>query len=401
MSFSDTNSNEAFVLNTDLQGVIEKVIFNSLIDPRLALTGKNFASVLENKISKRLLDFIHQVNHRKVMVDFPINLNDQANIIHLTGVLLENKIWIVGNSVPNSMMRLINEMQLINNEQANQIRSLVKANYEESKTIDQENTSFLEELSKLNNELINTQRELSRRNAELTRLNELKNQFLGMAAHDIRNPLGVIMAYAEFLLEETKETIDEEYLSILQTIHNSAVFLLKLIEDLLDVSKIEAGKLELKKTNTDLIALAKNNIAQNNILAGKKQIEVVLDTIEKRLKFYFDPHKIEQVFNNLISNAVKFSSPGSEVHVVITRQGNQVNISVNDQGVGISKKHLNQIFLPFNLATSKGTAGEKSTGLGLFIVKTIIEGHGGKITVDSKPGRGSSFTFSLPVSLTD
>lgn len=143
--------------------------------------------------------------------------------------------------------------------------------------------------------------------------------------------------------------------TFLELIYSSAEFLLKLIEDLLDISKIEP---------------------------------VILN---------IDRQKMEEVLNNLITNAVKFSHKNSEVLVRITAGDQKVLTEVIDQGVGIPDKALESIFLPFNTASTAGTGGEKSTGLGLFIVKKIVEGHHGKIAIESTEGKGSRFFFELPV----
>lgn len=183
----------------------------------------------------------------------------------------------------------------------------------------------------------------------------------------------------------------------LELIYSSAEFLLKLIEDLLDISKIESGKLSLNAEPTDFVELAKRNIQLNNTLAGKKNISIKLEYNTEPVILNIDRQKMEQVLNNLITNAVKFSHKNSEVLVRITAGDQKVLSEVIDQGVGIPGKNLEHIFLPFNTASAAGTGGEKSTGLGLFIVKKIVEGHHGKIAIESTEGKGSRFFFELPV----
>jgi signal transduction histidine kinase len=148
---------------------------------------------------------------------------------------------------------------------------------------------------------------------------------------------------------------------------------------------------------TDFVELAKRNIQLNNTLAGKKNISIKLEYNTEPVILNIDRQKMEQVLNNLITNAVKFSHKNSEVLVRITAGDQKVLSEVIDQGVGIPGKNLEHIFLPFNTASAAGTGGEKSTGLGLFIVKKIVEGHHGKIAIESTEGKGSRFFFELPV----
>ena len=263
------------------------------------------------------------------------------------------------------------------------------------------NSLEIQELKKtmisLNNELNNLTRELQKKNIQLDQLNQLKNQFLGMAAHDLRNPIGSIMMFSEFILEEQGDSITEELKKILEIINSSSRFMLQLLDELLDVVRIESGKLELKYVATDLGKFIRKNIEVNSIFAEKKQIKIVLNLPETPPTFAFDPVRIEQVLNNLISNAIKFSFPHTTITISAFSTGNEAVISVKDQGQGIPKEGLDKLFKPFAKLSAGGTAGEKSIGLGLSITKRIIIGHMGRIWVESKVGEGTTFYFSLPL----
>ena len=242
---------------------------------------------------------------------------------------------------------------------------------------------FIEELLK----------EYEAQNQLLKALNEQKNEFLGMAAHDIRNPIGVIQGFSE-LLEEQAEGDLKEYASM---ISRESSKMLQLLNDLLDISKIEAGKLELKTTKTNYIALIKQNIKINNFIARKKNIKIDSDFETTNLILDIDEGKIEQVLNNLLSNATKYSYPNSKIIVKVNRENDQVVTQVIDQGQGIPEKELGGIFNPFKKTSVHPTGSESSHGLGLAIVKKIIEGHKGSIGVTSKIGEGSVFYFKLPI----
>jgi signal transduction histidine kinase len=242
------------------------------------------------------------------------------------------------------------------------------------------------------------QRELIKRNIELEKLNDLKNEFIGMAAHDLRNPLQVIEGYSVLLLGKRFGELSDEQQQFISLIKKNSDFMLKLITDLLSISKIEAGKLTLEFTETDLIPLLQRTIELNRLLFEQKQIQIEFLADEGLPKVRVDATKVEQVLDNLISNAGKFSSPNSIVEVRARKNQEEIVISVKDEGQGIPANELDRLFVPFQKLSVKGTAGEQSTGLGLAIVKRIVEGHSGKVSVKSEVGVGSTFSFSLPIS---
>ncbi len=258
--------------------------------------------------------------------------------------------------------------------------------------------SLRSNMMNLHNEFSNLNRELHKKNAELVKLNDLKNQFLGMAAHDLRNPIGAIQNLSEFLLEEAGTSLSQEHLQFINVIHSSSKFMLSLLDQLLDIARIEAGKLELNKKPTDLITLLKSCVDLNKILADKKKIKIRLHHYEAIPLVELDSMKIEQVMNNLLSNAVKFSEADTVVDISVFQSNEHVTVAVKDQGPGIPEKDLDKLFKPFSKTSVRLPSGEKSTGLGLAIVQKIIMGHLGKIWVESKEGEGSTFYFSLPVS---
>ncbi|MEQ8221902.1 MAG: hybrid sensor histidine kinase/response regulator [Candidatus Eremiobacterota bacterium] len=254
-----------------------------------------------------------------------------------------------------------------------------------------------QELEEANRELIRMKSELEDRNKELNRLNEDKNRLLGMAAHDLRNPIGAIMSYSEFLLEEDKIKADETYADFIGTIRESSEFLLHMVNELLDISIIESGNLKLTLSDVDFISFVKRNITINSVLSEKKGINILFNHDSDIPHVKIDIHKMEQVFNNLISNAVKFSYPGSKIEILIRKHMEELVVSVKDEGKGIPEREFSRLFKPFSRTSVQATGDEASTGLGLAIVKKIVEGHGGKIWVESIVDKGSTFYFSLPV----
>ena len=253
------------------------------------------------------------------------------------------------------------------------------------------------ELAEANQQLLRMHRELAKKNNELEKLNKDKNKFLSMAAHDLRNPVGAILSFGLILQEEGRKKLNPDEQEFVNIIVNSSDFVLKLLNELLDISVIESGDLNLKPAELDLAYLVQNNIALNKVLADKKSIHIEYESNVEEVNVNIDPVKIEQVMNNLISNAIKFSFPESTITVFVKKGENEVIFGVKDNGQGIPNTELNKLFVPFEKLSVKSTAGEKSTGLGLVIVKKIMEGHKGRVEVESKQGHGSIFTCTLPL----
>ena len=253
-----------------------------------------------------------------------------------------------------------------------------------------------EEMTRLNSELGILQRELAKRNLELERANELKNQFLGMAAHDLRNPIAAIRSFAVLLLDSEFPVGPEQERDFLRRIKASSEFMLALINDLLDLSAIESGRVRIRAREVDVGALTRDNVEMNRALARDKRVEIDLVVDGDGPRIIADSGKIEQILNNLIGNAVKFSAPGSAVRIAVSADHGGVTLRVTDHGPGIPAAELATIFKPFERGTSRGTAGERSTGLGLAIVKRLVDGHGGRIECESEVGRGTTFSVWLP-----
>ncbi|MEZ4524391.1 MAG: response regulator [Desulfobacterales bacterium] len=239
----------------------------------------------------------------------------------------------------------------------------------------------------------NTQLEQS--NRELLDLNLQKNKFLGIAAHDLRGPIGGIMGLSEVLLEETMGELTADQAEFVSMIHSVSKGMLELLDDLLDVSVIESGKLEIQPRKNDLKKLLENRIAIIHFAADKKQIRIHAD-IPRIQEFPFDAKRIAQVFDNYMSNAIKFSPLHSNIYVTMTEEGSMIRVSVRDEGPGISAQDRDKLFGEFQRLSARPTGGESSTGLGLAIVKKIIDAHGGKIAVNSRQGEGSTFSFLIP-----
>lgn len=239
--------------------------------------------------------------------------------------------------------------------------------------------------------------ELEKLNDRLSELNIEKNKYIGMVAHDLRNPIGVAASFSDILIEDYDGLDKENQLEYLEQINKNCNFSLNLIHDFLDTSKIEAGIFDLNLTFQEYVSFVKRNIVQNEILAKNKSQEIIITTDHSNIAACFDENKIQQVLNNLLSNAIKYSFPNTKIEIDISATTDEITTKIIDQGQGIPEEELMKLFNPFQTTSVKSTANEKSTGLGLAIVKKIIEAHRGKLKVESEVGKGSNFMFTIPI----
>lgn len=238
--------------------------------------------------------------------------------------------------------------------------------------------------------------EIKEKNKQLFELNDTKNKFLGIASHDLRNPLYLIRSFSEILKDEGIGKLNDKQRELLEKIFNSSNYMRSLLENLLDISKIESGKIDLDLKVQDLNLLTRSQFELNQLLAKKKDIDLNLKLGEIPM-VRFDESAIVQAMGNFIGNAIKFSPPKTKVHIFTKKVGNHIQFSVKDEGQGLSDEDQKLLFGEFQKLSAKPTGGEKSTGLGLAIVKKIIHLHGGEVGVKSKLGEGSTFFFKLPI----
>lgn len=253
-------------------------------------------------------------------------------------------------------------------------------------------------LTRINAELSNLSRKQEKSNVLLEQLDKQKNHFLGMAAHDLRNPIAAIHAYTGLFLDEGGDgNLSPELTEALGDIRSLADFMLNLLSDMLDLNVIEQGFLDLNIMPVQTISFFLEQISLNTLLAmGKKVIlEPVFGTVPAT--FSGDSSKLKQVMNNLISNAVKFSPANTTVQISVHLDADQfLLVEVIDQGPGIPEEEQVKLFTPFGRTSVRSTDGETNTGLGLAITKNIVVAHGGTVGVKSTVGKGSTFWFALP-----
>ena len=395
---TDADYGKGFVLMCDQDGIVRKVAVTAVDIANTNLVGESFLRIFDVANIDKALRFLTELRTHGSVFAWEINVaqGDGVSTMRFAGVRQGEDLIIFGAPNDDQIMLLYEEMTRINNEQMTALRVAVKNQVQQGNLHPIHEVDTYDDLMKLNNELMTLQRELARKNRELERLNAQKNQFLGMAAHDLRNPLGVIQAFSEFLLSDLPASVSPQHMEFVQEIQHLSKFMLGMVNDLLDIATIDAGKVNLNLEPVNLADLVAQNLKLNRVLAARKEIELSLTCSPDLPRVWADPGKLQQVLNNLLSNALKFSQPQTRVTVVCTVVGAEVAVAVTDQGPGIPPGEIANLFKAFARTSVKSTAGEKSTGLGLLITKRIVDGHGGRIWVDSEIGRGTTFTFTLP-----
>ena len=232
---------------------------------------------------------------------------------------------------------------------------------------------------------------------ELEKASKLQADFSAMIVHDLRSPLSTIMGIAEMMGNGMLGDLNDDQKNWTDRIKKNATGLVALVSDFLDLSKLEAGRIELTRAPTDVTDLLRKEVENFGPLARSKNIVLSLQA-DPLPAVQADARRLDQVLNNLVSNAVKFTAEGGSIQLHARQdQRNGVIVRVQDTGVGISPGEIANLFQKYQQSTSGKTSEHKGTGLGLVISKMIVEAHGGKIWVESEEGKGTTFVFTLPV----
>jgi signal transduction histidine kinase len=238
--------------------------------------------------------------------------------------------------------------------------------------------------------------DLAEKNEQLVQLNQDKNEFLGIAAHDLKNPLSAIKGLAEEIEEAHDDMTAEELTEYAGKIREASEKMFALITNLLDVNAIESGKMNIHPAVVDLAALGARIAAHYTRSAQSKNIALFFHALASPCLAYVDESTTQQILDNLISNAVKYSPPARRIDVRIDARVDKIRCEIQDQGPGLSAEDKQKLFGKFNRLSAKPTGGEHSTGLGLFIVKKMVEAMGGEVWCESEEGHGATFIVELP-----
>jgi signal transduction histidine kinase len=241
--------------------------------------------------------------------------------------------------------------------------------------------------------------ELQSANRKLRELDRLRTQFLSIATHELRTPLTIIMGYNSMLMESLDDRATTEEKELLDESVTACQRLIRMVNSMLDITQIEAGKMRMHFASTDLPALVNNVVGLFQTEAAKKDIHLSADLPVQMPRLLFDADRMEQVVINLMGNALKFTNAGGRIHVSLQHhtEAETVSVSVTDTGVGIAPEDQELIFDEFaQVERHAASRHREGTGLGLAIVKRIVEAHSGAISVHSELGKGSTFMVTIP-----
>ena len=253
--------------------------------------------------------------------------------------------------------------------------------------------------------------ELNQANIKLERLSKANQEFLSNMSHELRTPLNSIIGFTEVMQDEVYGALNDKQKEYLLFIGKSANHLLLLINDIIDLSKVESGKMKLDISNFSIANVIQSSLFMVKEIAFKHEIKLIVDIkFDKGLIIYADEKKIKQILFNLLSNAVKFTQDQGIITITAEEKTikkedekyyNLIEISVKDTGIGIKEENFTKIFKKFGQIEGLYEKKYDGTGLGLALTKSLVEFHGGKITIESKFGKGSKFTFTIPIKQID
>jgi signal transduction histidine kinase len=239
--------------------------------------------------------------------------------------------------------------------------------------------------------------ELEQANLRLRQSDRVKSEFLANMSHELRTPLNSIIGFTELLKDQAFGPLNEKQLLYLNNIASSGKHLLALINDILDLAKVDAGKVELHRESLSIVQLLDEVLSNIRSLAEKKQIQLTREIAPELSMINVDHNRFKQIMINLLSNALKFTPVNGQVTITAKPEKEYILISVADTGIGISQDNIDRIFNEFEQVDGSRTRKFEGTGLGLALTRRLVELHGGEIWVESELEKGTKFTFSIPI----
>jgi len=380
-------------------GQINDVLFDDLgliSKERLPI---QFGDILDKESIKKAAEFWKKILDNEIVFDCELYVKREEKKpmpMKFTGSCFQNQVLVIAASDNKVLQRILNEMMFINNEQQNKIRSAEKKLSQINDSGGDSTLDMYDEISEMNNELMNAQRKLAKQNQEILRLNkrlkEKNNElehFSYSVSHDLKEPLRMVRSFMKRLDQKYGDTLDDKAKQYIYYAVDGAERMDLLINDLLEYSKIGRINNQFEKTDLNELLVEVEKLCQS-------QLEEAGGNISWTNMPEITCHKIpiQQLFNNLISNSIKFMKEGSSPEIFINAEEREDAwlFSVADNGKGIDPEYHSVIFDLFRKADDKLTSG---TGMGLAICKKIVEEHKGKIWVESEPGKGSTFFFTI------
>lgn len=277
------------------------------------------------------------------------------------------------------------------------LKSLRSSAPEKAKAVEAYILTLKEDLAVTHDRLEQVSRELARVNGVLKDSEKKRNEMISICAHDLKSPTSSILSFLDILRSSQHRLPAHEIEKVYDRMERAGRHMWSLVNDLLDTNQIESGKIQLQKQAVLLSQLAREVVDHSAAKAEAKEIKLLLEVEPAELKVSMDQQKGMQIVNNLLSNALKFTPRGGQVICHVSTKNNKSTLKVIDSGQGIPKEEIEKIFEKFKQTSTRSTEGEKGSGLGLSIVQQLVSLHHGEIGVESKLGKGTTFSITFPV----
>ncbi|MFW6344393.1 MAG: sensor histidine kinase [Sediminispirochaetaceae bacterium] len=322
----------------DPLGRVHRVLRNELCSSLKLERDTPLTTIIDPDSIQKFFTFLYRLREEQALYDWSINVVCNGSVLELffVGGVHGDEILIVASTSKKNAGTYFTELVQMNNEQTDIIRSTMKQNIENGgNTKRDDNEELFHDFSRLNNELADLQRDLQKQNRKLEKTIQERDKYLGVVAHDFRNPLSGFSGMCGFLLDEDLGELNEEQKEVLTLMKENSEHMLQMVNDMLDLSSIKTGTLNLNLETADLVQVVKSCVDINRQISRKKSIPIEVDSQVTSLPVSMDRVKIKQVLDNLLSNAIKFSHADTVIHVSLKSRGERAELEVADQGQGI------------------------------------------------------------------
>ncbi len=355
-----------------------------------------FIRLLDESSHAKGLQFLAQLNDGAATVNWELcfTVAGAPHTLSVAGYRADVETLILAATSASALRALCRELAVNRPERSGQCLDLL-AKFDQAANSSYE-ADIYEDFMRMYNDFARLQREAASQSAKLQRLDAEKDRLLDMAAHDLRNPLHIITLLASGLSRQCRDKLTAEELGLLEKILQTAHNMGRLLNNILEVSRATPQPSRLQLQSIDLAELIRERIDSIAPLAGAKDIRIDFHRAVDAATASCDLVRVQQVMDNLLANALKFSPRGSRVRITLSGAGNVLQVEVADEGPGIAAAELEQIFQPFTRGSTRPTEGEASSGLGLAICRGIIQAHKGQIWAENGATGGAAIKFLLP-----
>lgn len=391
----DTDSIHGVVLVCDQEGRVRDILFDDLGLSQVA-TNNVFIQLLDASSYSKGLQFLNTLTTSEPVLDWELcfSIGNKPCPMKTAGLLDgEDKFIMAANS--GLGLRSLCQSLAAGNPDRAELYTRIASGWEQLERRP-DDADVYTDFMRMYNDFARLQREVAGQNAQLQRLSAEKDRLLDMAAHDLRNPLNVIGLLAQGLMHQAQARLTTQDQDCLQRIQHTAQAMGQLINEILGRARNAPGTPKIELRQGDMLALLRSRLELLRPLADNKEIQFRLDVPQQVSKTYFDVSRMQQVIDNILGNAIKFSPLQSVISLTLAQTGHGLLITISDAGPGVPEQELEAIFDPFVKGSSNALAHDAGNGLGLAICRSIMDAHGGRIWAENRHPQGLSMNVLLP-----